>query len=156
MTKSNSGLLRRLFIPAGAALAAVLAGTLETGRVHAQARGFQFLGALVRVITPNGDGKNDVAILCANNPKDSGVSATIYDLRGRRAAGMAHIRDAGGGVAGAHKACRDKYPPSSSPIQIDVLQWDGTINGRAAAGGVYLYRIQAEDSTLTGTVAVAR
>ena len=74
--------VRWALIAAGALAAALLAGSLETGRAQSGATGFKFSGGLVRVITPNGDGKNDVAIVCYENPRDSEVTGRVYDLRG--------------------------------------------------------------------------
>lgn len=148
---ADAGLLRWALIATGALLAALLAATLETGRVHAQGSGFRFLGALVRVITPNGDQKNDVAILCFENPRSSAVTGTVYDLRGGNITGMLH--EASGAANTASKTCQDQNGGST---YIEALTWDGKVNGGSAASGVYIYRIQAEDATVTGTVVVAR
>ncbi|HAH07723.1 MAG TPA: hypothetical protein DCM05_14580, partial [Elusimicrobia bacterium] len=128
-----------------------LAATLETGRVHAQGTGFSFLGALVRIITPNGDFKNDVAILCIENPKSSEVTGTVYDLRGGNVSGM--LRETSGVVNTPSKTCQDTHGGST---YIEAVTWNGRMNGSAVASGVYIYRIQSEDATVTGTVVVAR
>lgn len=146
---ADADLPRWALIAAGALLAALLAATLETGRVHAQGTGFSFLGALVRIITPNGDFKNDVAILCIENPKSSEVTGTVYDLRGGHVAGMAHD-DSGA----AQTSCQNQHGAGNNFIE--AVTWNGRMNGSAVASGVYIYRIQSEDATVTGTVVVAR
>jgi len=140
--------LRWLLIAVGAALAAFLGATLEIPRVHAQAgAGFFFAGAKVRVITPNGDGKNDRAILCLDNPQFNAVRARVYDLRGHLVSNMEHIPN------GATMGCPSPGGPAPNP---EALRWDGRSNGSFVASGVYIYQVQAEGSTVTGTFVVAR
>ncbi|MEK9145030.1 MAG: hypothetical protein AAB339_05415 [Elusimicrobiota bacterium] len=153
---AGSGALRWVMMALGAVLAAVLALTLETGRAEAQSTGFRYLGALVRVITPNSDGKNDVAILCTNNPKDSAVSGTIFDLSGKLVSAMTYLKGANPPSPSPQKSCESTFPPGGGITQVDALTWDGRSGGAAVPGGVYLYQIQAEDATTTGTVVVAR
>ena len=68
-----------------------------------------------------------------SNPRDSGVSGRIYDLRG------AHVADMTPGMQVA-----------------DSLVWDGRSNGRVVPRGVYIYQIKAEDKVFNGTVVVIR
>lgn len=151
---ADSGALRWAMMALGAVIAALLALTLETGRAQAQGTGFRYLGSLVRVITPNGDGRNDFAILCTNNPKDSAVSGNIFDLNGKSVSPMVHHR---GVPADAETTnCGNAFPPGGGVVQVGALTWDGRSGGAVVQGGVYLYQIQAEDATMTGTIVVAR
>ena len=87
-----------------------------------------------RIITPNGDGFNDKARFEFDNPELLPVSGTVYDLRGAR------VADLRGGT-----------DPTT------VLLWDGKdVDGRAVAGGIYIYQIEFQGKTATGTVIVAR
>lgn len=86
-----------------------------------------------RVITPNGDGLNDLVIF-TYDPGLANVRAQgrIYDVQGRHVADMT---------------------PGLVP---DTLVWDGRMNGRPASGGVYVYRVTGDGKTFTGTVVVAK
>lgn len=86
-----------------------------------------------RVITPNGDGLNDTLIF-TYDPGPNGVlpAGAIYDLRGAYVAPMR---------------------PGLVP---NTLTWDGTMNGRAVAGGVYVYQITGDGKTFNGTIVIAR
>lgn len=137
-----------------AALAALLAMTLETGRAHAAGTGFILRGALNRIITPNADTKNDFSIHCVENPKDSGLSGKIYDLRGHFVANMLRLRNTGGGATIVQ--CKATFPPQSAVNIMDAMTWDGRAGGAAVGSGVYVYRIEGEDTAVTGTVVVAR
>jgi len=86
-----------------------------------------------KVITPNGDGRNDYVVFRLENPRDSSLSGAVYDLRG------AHVADMRPGAQVA-----------------DSLTWDGTSNGRAVSRGVYIYQIKAEDRVFNGTILVIR
>lgn len=139
----------------GAALAAFLALTLETGRAHAAGTTFSLRGALNRFITPNADSKNDLSIHCLENPKDSGLSGKVYDLRGHFVAHMARLRSAG--ASAIVLQCKANFPPQNAVGLMDAMTWDGrSTSGAAVAGGVYVYRIEGEDTAVTGTVVVAR
>lgn len=86
-----------------------------------------------RVITPNGDGLNDVAIFTYDpGPRNITAAGRIFDLQGAAVADMV---------------------PGLVP---NTLTWDGRMNGAAAAGGVYVYRITGDGKAFTGTVVVAR
>jgi hypothetical protein len=86
-----------------------------------------------RVVTPNGDGRNDV-IIFTFDPGPRGVQARgrIYDVTGAFVADMV---------------------PGLVP---NTVVWDGKMNGRAASSGVYVYKLEGDGKTYTGTVVVAR
>jgi len=127
-----------------AMLGAALAGCLAAG-LHAQTGGFRFYGPLARVITPNGDNRNDVAFFCFENPSDSEVSGRIYTLLGTEVAATTSRQLSAG------SAC----PQGASPVSQRVT-WDGLSNGSRARSGVYVYRIEAEGRVFAGTVLVVR
>ncbi|MBI5243871.1 MAG: hypothetical protein HY922_09365 [Elusimicrobia bacterium] len=85
-----------------------------------------------RVFTPNDDGKNDVVIFLFDNPNHAVMEGRIYDLRGAFAAAMR---------------------PGPMP---DSLMWDGRMNGRVAASGVYIYQVNGDGKTFNGALVVAR
>jgi len=93
---------------------------------------FDLSNITTRVITPNGDGRNDVTIMIFDNPKGTSVSGRIYDLRGAFVADMA-----------------------AGP-QPDSLQWDGKMNGTVVTSGVYVYQVKGDGKTFNGTFVVAR
>ena len=90
-----------------------------------------------RIITPNGDGLNDRVYFVLENPNNVVVRGEIFDREGRLVATLADPSLVGG--IGT------------------TLIWDGhDSNGNVVPGGAYIYRIQGEGHTLSGTVGVAR
>lgn len=85
-----------------------------------------------RVITPNGDGRNDRAVFRFDNPRDSAFTGRIFDVTGAFVSEMA---------------------PGPDP---NTLQWDGRGNGRVVPGGVYVYQIRSEGKVFNGTLVVVR
>jgi gliding motility-associated-like protein len=113
---------------------------LGTYQVRAQARStsgpvFDISGVQSRVITPNGDGLNDLFVV-QYDPGPDYVTPTgqIFDLRGAFVSNMVPSQAQGG------------YS----------MVWDGKMNGTPVHSGVYVYRIQGGGKTFTGTVVVAR
>ena len=94
---------------------------------------FNQAGVSNRLVTPNGDGKNDTVVFTYDNPRDSEVVVRLLDMRGKQVVGSL--------PAG---------PVSNSK------QWDGTAGGRAVPGGVYIYQIEGEGKTFTGTIVIIR
>jgi hypothetical protein len=94
---------------------------------------FNVGGVSNRFITPNGDGKNDDVVFTFDNPRDSAVTGKIFDLRGR--------------------VVVPSLPPG--PVS-NSLTWDGTAGGRSVSGGVYIYQIQAEGQTFSGTLVIIK
>ncbi|HBA60650.1 MAG TPA: hypothetical protein DCZ92_07495 [Elusimicrobia bacterium] len=86
-----------------------------------------------KVITPNGDGRNDYVVFTLDNPRDSSITGKIYDLSG------AFVADMKPGTQIA-----------------DTLAWDGKSNGSVVPRGVYVYQIKAEGKTFNGTLVVIR
>ncbi len=121
---------------------------LASSGLVAAGGGFSFRGTLDRVITPNGDGKNDIAFFCIYNPKDSGVSGTISNFKGVKVADMT------GPVYTTNSAC----PSQSGDLTnlVGYMSWDGKSNGIVVESGVYVYVITAEGRSVSGTVVVAR
>ncbi|TPW21308.1 MAG: hypothetical protein FD126_815 [Elusimicrobia bacterium] len=91
---------RWLLIALGAAVAVLLAMTIETGRAHAAGSGFSFQGYVAKFVTPNGDIMNPRAILCVDNPKDLAVRGQVFDLRGQ------HVADMTRRNSGSRSRCR--------------------------------------------------
>ncbi len=89
-------------------------------------------GLTNRLITPNGDGKNDTMVFIFDNPQDQEVKGRIYDLRGALVAKM-----------------------KPGPIGNSVI-WDAKAGGQAVPGGVYIYQIESGGTVYNGTVAVIR
>ncbi|OIO02502.1 MAG: hypothetical protein AUJ51_06095 [Elusimicrobia bacterium CG1_02_56_21] len=89
-----------------------------------------------RLITPNGDGRNDTFIFRCHNPRDSAVDAKIYDLSGREVATM-RIKSIG-----------------TSDFFYNY-EWNPNSGGRKE-GGVYVYQIRVETKVYKGTIVVIR
>jgi hypothetical protein len=86
-----------------------------------------------RVISPNGDGLNDLLIFTYDpGPANVAPMGKIYDVKGMFVADMV---------------------PGIAP---NSLTWDGKMNGRAVTNGVYVYEIKGDGKTFSGTVVVAR
>ena len=113
-----------------------------------QSAAFRFHGPLSRVITPNGDGVNDTAFICVDNPQDSEVSGKLYTLLGAEVASFSPRQPV---VAGA-PSC----PAGSLPASAQYLSWDGRASGELARSGIYVYRVTAENRAYTGTLLVVR
>lgn len=139
-----------------AMLAAAGAALCAAATLLAQAGGFQFHGPLSRVLTPNGDQKNDIAILCFDNPQDLEVSARVYTLLGARVADMSGkiSKATAPPVPGAigPVAC----PGGALPNSPQYVFWDGRAEGSTVKSGVYVYHVKAEGLTFSGTLLVVR
>lgn len=119
-----------------AVLVAVAAAAQTAGPAAVRPQGFSLTAVFNRVLTPNGDGKNDTVVWQFNNPQFSDVSGQIFDIRGRLVASL------------------QPGPAVTAPLQ--TLQWDGRAGGALAPGGVYIYVITAEGHNVSGTVVVIR
>jgi gliding motility-associated-like protein len=89
-------------------------------------------GLTNRLITPNGDGKNDTMVFIFDNPQEQEVKGRIYDLRGALVAAM-----------------------KPGPVGNSVI-WDAKAGGQVVPGGVYIYQIESGGTVYNGTVAVVR
>lgn len=147
--------LRWGFIALAAVLAALLFATLETGHAHAASSIFSFQGYLAKFVTPNGDAKNDTAILCFDNPKDFTIRGQVFDLRGHHVADMTHVVDPSRvDATKVVKLCNTTFGGQFKP---QAAVWDGkTSGGTVVTSGVYVWRVEAEETTVTGTVVVVR
>jgi hypothetical protein len=86
-----------------------------------------------RVITPNGDGLNDILIFTYDpGPNNILPTGAIHDMRGAYVAPML---------------------PGLVP---NTLTWDGKMNGRVVTSGVYVYQIKGDGKTFNGTIVIAR
>ncbi len=133
------------------ALKILLAATLTTFLGHVEAaqkkstlivapNGFSFdsaNGISNRFITPNTDTFNDSVVFTFENPRDSEVTGSIYDLKGAEVARM---------IAG----------PTGAPVSASqsTLLWDGKMGGQTVNVGVYIYVIRSEDTVVSGTLVV--
>lgn len=88
-----------------------------------------------KIITPNGDGLNDIFWVFYENLMDNEVRGKIYTIESAEVTDM------------VHKPGATEYS----------LCWDGTDgSGNIVPGGVYIYQITAENSVYNGVVVVAR
>lgn len=95
-----------------------------------QAFNFNQAGVSNRMVTPNGDGKNDAVVFTFDNPRDSAVTVRILDLKGKQVAG-----DLPQGPLSNSKA----WTP-----------------GPGVPGGVYIYQIESEGQVFTGTIVILK
>jgi hypothetical protein len=107
-------------------------------------KAFQFIGPTNKIITPNGDGKNDTVVFLFNNPLASDVSARIYDIKGRTVAASLPFGPCLSG--GAQPNCNGR----------ESREWDAKANGQIVPGGVYIYVIEVEGLVFSGMVVVIR
>lgn len=89
-------------------------------------------GLMNRMITPNGDGKNDKMVFIFDNPRDSAVKGKIFDLKGALVGDMRQSEVA------------------------NSLEWDAKSGGRTVPGGVYVYQLESEGEIFNGTVVVVK
>lgn len=125
----------------------------------AQTLGFHFYGPVSRFVTPWNGTTGHSAVFCFDNPNDSGVSGQIFDLLGGRVATFISASpgtDIPSGISlgpGAKAACSQT---GVLPNSMKYAAWDGTANGSFAHSGIYIYRVQAEGGTYTGSLVVVR
>ena len=93
---------------------------------------------LNRLLTPNGDRKNDTFVFRCYTAKDSAVTGKIFSIAGRKVAEMVIITNI-----------------STPPFYKD-LEWDPNFGGNRVRGGIYIYQIEVESRAYTGTVVVIR
>ena len=93
---------------------------------------FDVTGISHRVITPNGDTRNDVLIIRFDNPRDSRVRGRIFDLIGAYVADM-----------------EQKQNPHR-------IEWDGKAGGKPVKSGVYIFVLESESRRFKGAVVVIR
>ncbi len=117
------------------ALITALCAQAATPATPGQARvqGFAFTALSNRILTPNGDSRNDSVIFTFDNPAFSDVTGKIFDVRGHLVATM-----------------------TPGPTANTTLQWDGRSNNLLVPSGVYLYFIHAESQIVRGAVVVVR
>jgi hypothetical protein len=91
---------------------------------------FNTAGLSNRFVTPNGDGKNDGVVFTFDNPRDAQVRGRILDMRGR-------------------VVVSEMLPGPAH----NTLEWRP---GAAVPGGIYLYQLEGEGKTFTGTVVILK
>lgn len=89
---------------------------------------------LSRMVTPNGDQRNDSFVYKCYNPRDLSVSGEIFDLTGRKVSDMTVI----------DQNRVDYYY---------ILRWIPSGNTR---GGIYIYQITQGEHRSRGTFLVVR
>jgi hypothetical protein len=94
--------------------------------------GADFSGLSNRMLTPNGDRKNDTMVFVFDNPRGSITKGKIFDIRGAFIAEMTE-----GEISNS-------------------LSWDAKASGTIVSGGVYIYQIESEGQVYNGTVVVVR
>ncbi|MBI5743312.1 MAG: gliding motility-associated C-terminal domain-containing protein [Elusimicrobia bacterium] len=101
--------------------------------------------AMTRMVTPNGDGRNDIFIFRCYNPRDAAIEAKIFDVSGREVSNM-RLKQRSNGA-----------PPVTDNVSGAYydLEWNPNSGGRAA-GGVYLYQVRVETKVYKGTITVIR
>lgn len=102
------------------------------GLLRDQALSFDVSQLSNKVLTPNGDGRNDKTTFLFDNPRDAAFSGKIYDRQGAFVADM---------VPG---------------VLANSLQWDARGGGGVVPGGVYVYQIRGEGKVFSGTLLVVR
>lgn len=100
--------------------------------------------AMNKLVTPNGDKKNDTFIFRCYNPRDAAIDAKIFDLAGRQIAAM-RLKQRSTGIPAAPYAYGEYYD----------LEWNPNSGGNKP-GGVYIYQVRIETSVIKGTVTVIR
>ena len=106
----------------------------------------RYYGPLSRVITPNGDGINDLAFFCFENPQDTEIGGKVYGLLGGEIGLLGPRRDRTGAAGSGCPA---------SVVRAQFVTWDAN-SGDRIRSGVYIYRITAAEQVFTGTVLVVR
>lgn len=89
-----------------------------------------------KIITPNGDGKNDFLTIIFDGPAgiEERVAAFIYDKSGRYVARL-----------------------NKQGLTTTSLRWDGVDDdGNAVPSGIYIYQLEADGKVINGTVVVSR
>jgi len=117
--------------------------TYSTGRIgQFEIRDSERLGDVTlvqvypRIITPNGDGFNDVAIFQFGESTLTGldIQGEVFDVTGAKVADL-----------------------KPGPDPSTTLMWDGKDNsGRTVRSGIYIYQIMIQGSRISGSVVVAR
>ena len=91
---------------------------------------FNQAGVSNRVVTPNGDGKNDDVVFVYDNPRGALVRVRILDRRGRVVA-----------------ADLPQGPVTDSKVWAPAA---------TVPGGVYIYQVESEGTTFSGTIVIVK
>ena len=110
-------------------ISARVGGTGFYAIVPQQAQAPQDARPMQKIITPNGDGKNDVALFTFANPFDN-IKVEIFDMTGHRIRTLFSATDNG---------------------------WDGrNDSGSIVESGVYIYQFRQDGKLISGLIAVAK
>jgi len=124
---------------------AALAGLLLPAAAFCAAASLGQSIAMNRLVTPNGDGKNDFFIFRCYNPSDDAVEGKIFDLAGREVAKMT--------LKGRYHAATNSEDDVSGEYY--DMKWDPNAGGRRP-GGVYIYQVTVKTKVYKGTIVVIR
>lgn len=91
---------------------------------------------LNRLVTPNGDNRNDTFVFRCYNPRDAAVEAKIYDLAGREIAIM-------------------RLKSIGTTDYFYNYEWNPNSGGHHP-GGVYIYQVRVETKVYKGTITIIR
>lgn len=100
--------------------------------------------AINRLVTPNGDRKNDTFIFRCYNPRDYAVEGSIFDLSGREI-GVMTLKQRYNGATASASATGEFYD----------FEWNPNAGGHSP-GGVYVYEVRQETKVYKGTIVVIR
>jgi hypothetical protein len=90
-----------------------------------------------RIFSPNNDDINDSVYFSLDNPGISQITGKIYDIAGNEVASI--------------------KPAEISALNKETWVWDGrNKSGDIVPPGVYIYGIEGEGKTMSGTVVVAQ
>src|SRR5688500_8556991 len=109
-----------------AGLALILIGSVSAAAVAPQA--FSLTRVVNRFVTPNGDGKNDLAFFQYSNANQASGTLRIFELRGRQVASVALDPEA------------------------QTVFWDP----RGYANGIYIYVLTVDQTSKSGVLVVVR
>jgi hypothetical protein len=96
--------------------------------------GFTVTSVSNRILTPNGDGRNDNVVVQFENPQFSEVTGRVFDMKGHLVSAMEAV--------------------SSAPNT--TLRWNGRGDAGVVAAGVYIYVIESEGRLYKGAVLVVK